>query len=100
MLAYPEMLIDAAKQAGMRCPTDGKPIEVDEGLKARFPHFWVFCVLQLVRPVTYHGEHWENAKVIATIPLPRMLKMTFADFTAEGVVGLLHAEKRQRQTMD
>lgn len=62
MLAFPAMLIPAATEAGMPVPEDADNYDSNE-----FPHFYVFCAVQLGRPMN-PGEHWDNAKVIAAVP--------------------------------
>jgi hypothetical protein len=86
MLAFPEMLIPAAKKAGIKVPPAQESL-VDMDAE-EYPHFWVFCQVQLCRPMTSWTEHWDNAKVIAEIPLERLIKMTVNDFREAGVVGL------------
>lgn len=88
MIAFPGMLIGAAKAADMPVPEDGDKLEVNDALKETHPHFWVFCMLQLARRMTSPSEHWENARVIAPIPLERLMTMTAADFAVEGVQGV------------
>jgi len=59
MLCYPSMLVGPAKDAGMETPEDPEDFSSYD-----YPHFQVFCVLQLgwsMRP----GAHFDNAKVIA-----------------------------------
>lgn len=80
MLAFPDMLIDAAYKAGIAIPENINNYDRNE-----FPHFYVFCYLQLGRPVRYHGEHWDNAKVIANIPVERLKVMTLEEFINEGL---------------
>lgn len=62
MMAFAGMLIGAAQEAGMTIPDDPDDFHSDE-----FPHFHVFCAVQLGRWMEI-GEHWENAKIIAAIP--------------------------------
>lgn len=62
MIAYTGMLLPAAKKAGMRTP-----IDPDDFNAADFPHFNLFCVVQIGKAVRYHGEHWHNAEVIARL---------------------------------
>jgi hypothetical protein len=72
------MLIEAAKQAGMKVPKDQDAFD-----PMKFPHFHVFCNVQLGRAMTSWTEHWDNAKVVAkisekkltTITLPEIIKM-------------------------
>lgn len=48
------MLVSAAEKAGMKVPLE--PDKFEE-YKEEYPHFFCFCMLQLYRPVVYHGEH-------------------------------------------
>lgn len=54
-------------------------------LPSEFPHFTVFCNLQLCRPMRTHSEHWENAKIIAAIPENELIEMSIGDFLAKGI---------------
>lgn len=80
MLAFPGMLVEAAKKVGMKVPED--PDNFD---KNKFPHFVVFCNAQLCRPVCYHGEHWDNAKIIAAIPDDKIMEVSLNDLLKEGL---------------
>jgi hypothetical protein len=84
MIAFARMLVSAAQKAGMSVPED--PDSFKESKEAH-PHFFVFCMLQLGRPVRYHGEHWhwDNAKLIAEIPKEEIMKLTLEDFIARGL---------------
>lgn len=78
MLAFPGMLVEAAKQAGMKVPKDP-----DDFKPEKFPHFQVFCNVQLGRAMTSWTEHWDNAKVVAKVPekeittikMPKLIEM-------------------------
>lgn len=83
MIAFPKMLVSAAKAAKMKVPKDP-----DEFPKEKYPHFWIFCAIQLARPMRSPGEHWENAKIIAEISEEKLKTMTFADFISAGVQGI------------
>lgn len=67
MLVFAGMIAKAAQDAGMKVPDnpdgDWSPKE--------YPHFHVFCNVQLARPMVSPGEHWENAKIVAAIPEKR-----------------------------
>jgi hypothetical protein len=78
MMVYPGMLVDAAQKAGMKVPPD--PDNYD---KAEYPHFDYFCLLQLARPIKW-GEHWNNAKILAEIPIEKLNKMTINQFVEQG----------------
>lgn len=80
MIAFPGMLIQAAEKAGMKTPQDP-----DNFSPAEFPHFQVFCLAQLCRPVCFHGEHWGNAKVIAGIPEKKIRSVTLDDLLSAGL---------------
>lgn len=80
MMILPSMLLDAAQQAGMKCP------ELDENEtfdKEQFPHFHLFCNAQLNRPITW-GNHWNNAKIIAAIPENQVKTITWDDLDILG----------------
>lgn len=81
MIAFPIMLVEAAYQANMSVPPD--PDKFEE-VKDEYPHFYVYCILQLARPIRM-GEHWDNAKVIAGIPLQQLKTMNLEDFIAKGL---------------
>ncbi len=82
MLAFPSMLISAAKEAGMSVPDDP-----DSFTEEDYPHFHVFCGVQLCRPMLSPGEHWENAKIIASIPKSVLYTMTVRGLRDLGVQG-------------
>lgn len=75
MLIFPGMLADAAQEAGMKVP-EGE--EYDE-----YPHWHIFCHLQLCRPITW-GNHWRNAEIIAAVPEEKLKSMTEAYFRELG----------------
>ena len=81
MLAFPEMLTHAAEQAGMAVPNfdENKDWNPEE-----YPHFTVFCNIQLGRPMR-PGEHWDNAKVIAQIPEDRIRQITLEEMIGMGL---------------
>lgn len=87
MLAIATRLIEAARHAGMIVPEDLSDY-FPFCDRVRYPHFYLFCILQLGRPVAYQGEHWDNAKVIARIPRERLMAMTVQEFAEAGVSGL------------
>lgn len=84
MLAFPGMLVNAAKKAGMKVPPD--PDDFDP---MKYPHFQVFCNAQLCRPMVSLGEHWNNAELIAAIPKKDIMKVSLADLLE---MGLSYAE--------
>jgi hypothetical protein len=83
MIANPLMLVNAATQAGIKLPDD--PEKWDQ-CKETHMHWYAFCLVQLARPVVYHGEHFENAKVIAAIPAQDLPNLTFTQLIERGLV--------------
>jgi hypothetical protein len=80
MMAFAGMLVEAAEQAGMKVPPDP-----DEFVPTEFPHFHVFCNVQLARPLVMWGEHWENAKIVAAIPEADLQTITLQQLMAKGL---------------
>ena len=83
MLVFPGMIAEAAKIAGMAVPES--PDDEDSWTAKEFPHFMAFCNLQLARPMNSPSEHWENAHIIAPIPVEKLKRMTLQDFLALGL---------------
>ena len=79
MLAFPAMIAGAAEKAGMKVPED-----IEEYDKSEYPHWFVFCQLQLGVPMPHASAHWDNAKVIANIPDDRIMTSTAEDIYALG----------------
>lgn len=89
MLIFPSMIAHAAEQAGIKTPNfddmdDDWSFDAEE-----FPHFQVFCIAQLCRPMMDMGEHWDNAKVIAEIPESEIKNVTFHRLIELGFVGII-----------
>lgn len=85
MIAFEGMLVEAAEQAGIKVPPE-ELLDADPGEgfdPMEYPHFHVFCALQLCRPIQW-GEHWDNAKIIAAIPEERLTEMVLQDFLELG----------------
>jgi hypothetical protein len=84
MLAFPGMLVDAAKQAGIKTPPN--PDDFSK-VKDEYPHFYVFCELQLGHTL-YNGmtSHWDNAKIIADIPDDKIRTITCGEIYNLGFI--------------
>lgn len=80
MLAFPGQIAKAALDAGMKVPTDLDG-DIDAG---EYPHFTVYCNVQLNRPIRW-GEHWDNAKVVAAIPDDKIRTVTLEDLIQAGL---------------
>jgi hypothetical protein len=72
MLAFEDMLREPAKVAGIKVPENCEDFSGEE-----FPHFKVYCIAQLGRPMPYPTVHWRNAEVIAKIPDADIRTTTF-----------------------
>lgn len=79
MLMFPGMLVEAAEKAGMKVPEDPDNFSPDE-----FPHFHVFCNIQLGVPLPSWDVHWENAKVIAGLSDKEVKSISFAGLEEKG----------------
>lgn len=62
MITIVSGLLDAARRAGMKVPPN--PDKFD---KEQYPHFFVFCSLQLGRKLPYPTAHFDNALVIMSV---------------------------------
>ena len=71
MVAFPTMLVAPAKDAGIEVPDD-----LDNYDKELYPHFFVFCVVQLGRPMPHPSAHFDNAKIIGKISLNAIRQIT------------------------
>lgn len=81
MLAYPGMIAEAARKAGIEVPADPDG-EFDP---EKYVRFSIFCTVQLGRPMTSWNEHWDNAHVIANIPENRLKTITLAQLIGCGL---------------
>jgi hypothetical protein len=81
MIAFPTILASYAREAGMSVPDDP-----DQFMEQReeFPHFAVYCLLQLGTSMPNAMSARTNADVIAALPAEEIKTMTLADFEARG----------------
>ena len=91
MIAFPSMLIKAAKAAGIKTPPNETKEEQDaiDSMtfeKEKFPYFTVYCIMQIGRRCNPMGCHWDNAKVIASIPEEKILTVTGAYILEMGFI--------------
>lgn len=77
MIAFPEMLIGAAKSAGISCPPTDSSGEFEYYEPRDYPHFTVFCIVQLGRSMSHWQAHFENAKIVSAIQDP--LSLTYGE---------------------
>lgn len=82
MMCFKGMLVNIAKKAGMKVPSN--PDDEETWDREDYPHFFVFCMLQLNRPMDW-DEPSENAAIIAAVPEEKLKTMTVPDFLALGL---------------
>lgn len=86
MKAFPEMIAPAAGEAKIKMPPDLENYD-----KEQYPHWFVFCQLQLGSPMPYPSVDWDNAKVIASLSSEEILKVTPEELVAKGFcIGFSH----------
>ena len=81
MLMLPYMLTSAAEQVGIPVPEGD--LDNPDTYRNSHPQFFVLCMTQLCRPMV-PGEHFENAKALAAIPIEEMKAMTASELQARG----------------
>ena len=69
-----ESLVSAAKQAGIAVPDD---LSVDAG----YPHWRLFCMVQLDRPIDTDIALQYNAAIVAAIASNRVSSIQFEDIS-------------------
>jgi len=50
-----------------------------------YPHFALFCKIQIDKPMKIDREHWHNAIAIAQIPEKKLQKITKKELRKRGV---------------
>ena len=83
MLVYEGMIAEAAKLAGMEVPPDDQ-LDTDWD-REKYPHFHVYCSVQLGRPLTAWNEHWENAEIVASVGPDKIRKITLQELIGLGL---------------
>lgn len=79
MMAFPSMLVNPAKKAGIPVPEDPDNFDRDA-----FQRFHLFCLAQLGQSMPYPDCVWGNARVIAAIPEEELKKVSFANLIERG----------------
>lgn len=79
MIAFAAMLVSPAEKAGIKVPPDVETYDANE-----FPYWHVFTSMQLGTAMPTPSAHWDNAHVIAAVPVERIRKVTAADLLASG----------------
>lgn len=82
MIVFPFILVGHAEEAGIKIPED-----LDKYDPEKFPHWHVFCQVQLGRriPKGYTFAVSENAKLIAKIPKAKLKTLTLQNLVDMGL---------------
>lgn len=80
MIAFPGLLTAPAEVAGMKVPPDPDNFDPEE-----YPHFSVFLKVQLGAPMPDPSAHWENAKVVASVPEDKIHMVTYQELLDAGL---------------
>lgn len=86
MKAFPDMIVPAAKEAGIKVPSDLENFEPKQ-----FPHWTVFSRMQLGQPMPYPTVDWDNARVVAKLNKEKVKKITPKQLIEAGfLIGFSH----------
>lgn len=80
MVAFKGMLVTPAKRAGISVPDD-----LDCFNSADYPHWIVFCEIQLGAAMPTPTAHWDNAKIIASISNDDITKIIMTELIDLGI---------------
>lgn len=72
MIAFPIMAVAPAGEAGIKVPPDPDNYDPQD-----YPHFAVFCKVQLGAPMPNPSAHWENAKIVAGVSDADIMSITY-----------------------
>lgn len=79
MIALPIMLLEPAKQAGIKTPENPDDFSAEE-----FQYFALFIYAQLGTPMPTPTSHWDNAKIIASLKKKEIKTITFEQLEEKG----------------
>ena len=82
MLMIASLLIGAATEAGIETPPEDELMTASYD-RNKYLYWHVLCITQLNRPMS-PGEHFENAKNLAKIPIADLMAMTVEQLQAAG----------------
>jgi hypothetical protein len=80
MIVFASALKFHAQNVGMRVPEDVQDYDA-----LQFPHWYVYCLLQLGRPIVGDSVA-RNARIIADIPHNRIEKISYNEIVDLGFV--------------
>ena len=80
MIAFTEMLVPIAKKCNIEIPSDIENYSPED-----FPHFYVFSVFQIGRPIEDNWtSHWNNAEIIGNLSKEEAKSITFEELFKKG----------------
>lgn len=85
MIAFPEMLVEPAEQAGMKVPPHAGKHDLDNYDPEEYPHFHVYLTAQLGASMPSWSSHWDNAVMIAAIPADKIKTITYEQLLDMGL---------------
>jgi hypothetical protein len=80
MIAFDEMLVKPAEEAGIKVPSDLENYDANE-----YPHWKVFCNVQLGSPMPNWTAHWENAKMVAGVSTDKIKTIKMSELMELGL---------------
>lgn len=80
MIIMARGLVNAALAAKMWVPRDPESFDPE-----KFPHWEVFCIVQLGKPMITPNEHFENAKVVASVPKEKIKEIKLIELIELGL---------------
>lgn len=83
MIAFADLLVGPAKQAGIQVP-EVEDLNDLNSVRETHSHWFVYCNVQLGRRMPDATSHWENAKVVAALTAEEVRKVTLAELEARG----------------
>lgn len=79
MIAFADMLVKPARQAGIKTPVDPEAYDPE-----RYPHWHVYLNAQLGAPMPNSTSHWTNARVVAGVPEGELRAVTMWQLIERG----------------
>lgn len=80
MIAFPSLLVEPARQAGISVPED-----VDNYNPMEYKRWHLYMIVQLGASMPSPGSHWNNARVIAAIPEDELMTIAFGELVELGL---------------
>lgn len=74
MITQPETLVDVAEAAGIIVPPNLHDYD-----RSEYPFWYLYCLVQIDRPLTSADSHCKNACIVADIDPERVMDIGFGD---------------------